>query len=359
MVEIATYERHEVKPPALYSRSSPLYLAGSEGSGLPAVPTYKPCHYFDYICGSDMGGLFAVMLGVQQVTVKEAIRLAESIVCKGIEPVKPPRKLAFGLRRARSRNSRNLSRALKSLPSDWERCLGSEEGSCRTVVFATHRASKEVQRPFALRSYDQRGTRVRNENSNTRVISLVDASRASLSGANFDAVKISNLPGTFSVAKFSHTDSALEAYHEVRSIHGNRVEFLLSIGRTPNILRDNYMRELSKEHGFDYWGIVDRSDPGAANIGEIRERAWNFCQGFREGLKSWAKKLVLSRRQRAMTAQWNVFANLRMRCPLCPTAEASSRVFDVSALERHYVMKHAGVQKLGATGERLGLVDLC
>lgn len=52
--------------------------------------SYRPCHYFDLICGSGFGGISAVMLGVLRLTIDEAIDryrrillLAHPVIAKG------------------------------------------------------------------------------------------------------------------------------------------------------------------------------------------------------------------------------------------------------------------------------------
>lgn len=291
IIEIGDYEKNGRY--ASSSRTSPIW--GTLNHSYDG-PKYSLCHYFDYICGSGMGGLFAMMIGIQNLALEEAIRLAEDVVRTGVETAKTPRKLPFGRRLARKQNTRKLAKTLDSLLPTWNRSLETQEDLCRTVIFATHRLDRWVREPFSLRSYHEPEKVLQNQLTDTRQISLVDAAKATLSENNFEAVKINGFSGSFCGANFYDTDSALEAYNKVTRIHGDPLDLLVSIGRRPDIVRDDSLHELSRKRTFDLWMISDSRD-GSIEI--TAQRAKEFCDGNREEIRTWAKTLVQRREQKA------------------------------------------------------------
>lgn len=305
MAEIEDYEKDGTGEPETTSRSSPVWgipHANYEG------PKFSLCHYFDYICGSRMGGLFAMMIGVQNLALEEAIRLAEDIIRTGIQTAKTPCKFPLAPRLTRRRNSKILCKALKSLPPTWKRSLETKEGMCRTVIFATHRLDRWMREQFTLRSYHEPKEISPNGSSDTRQIPLIDICKVTLSGDNFEPIKIDGLSGCFQAAKFDDADSALEAYEEVTIIHEDTLDLLVSIGRTPDIVRDDSMYERSRKRGFDLWMISDSVD---GNIEQIALRAKEFCDDNREEIRMWAKTLVKRRRLKARDYRWKKFVGRR------------------------------------------------
>ena len=305
MAEIEVYEQNGPGRFEPSSRSCPIWgLPYSDYEG----PDYSLCHYFDYICGSGIGGFFAMMLGVQNLRMEEAIRLAEDVIRTGIQTAKTPFKFPLAPRLTRRRNSKTLCKALESLPPNWERSSETKEGLCRTVIFATHRLDRWVREQFTLRSYHEPKEILRNGFSDTRQIPLVDICKVTLSGDHFEPIKIDGLSGCFQAAKFDDADSALEAYEEVASIHEDPLDLLVSIGRTPDIVRDDFLHELSRKRGFILWLLSDSMD---GNIEQIAQRAREFCDRNREEIREWAKTLVVNRRQRARDYRWKRFVGRR------------------------------------------------
>lgn len=81
MDEVAKIEQ-TTEPHALSSASSPLYLPVKDTTSWAIQSTasqFRPCHYFDYICGSGMGGINALMLGTLRLSVNDAIDRAKCI----------------------------------------------------------------------------------------------------------------------------------------------------------------------------------------------------------------------------------------------------------------------------------------
>ena len=121
---VADFER-ALEPCAQSSTSSPLFrpvklsarspdasrrtFEESSPSQLP----YKPCHYFDYICGVSVGGVSATLLGVMQFTVEETIDRTQRIL-DGLTPKVSKNPLSFHWSRNRTDNFRKLDRNLRS-----------------------------------------------------------------------------------------------------------------------------------------------------------------------------------------------------------------------------------------------------
>ena len=148
---------------------------------------------------------------------------------------------------------------------------------------------------------------------------------------NFEAVKINGLSGFFSGANFYDTDSALEAYTEVIRIHGDPLDLLVSVGRRPDIVRDDSLYELSRKRAFDLWMISDSRD-GSIEI--AAQRAKEFCDINREEIRTWAKTLVQRREQKARDYRWKRFVGQRRSIQIWPESDSDSDDNDgPSALE--------------------------
>lgn len=80
----------------------------SQSSILP----YRPCHYFDFICGTSTGGLAAIMLGNMRFTIDETIDRCERII-RDITPSVPKASIPFGSWDRKSRNSGSLKHNLR------------------------------------------------------------------------------------------------------------------------------------------------------------------------------------------------------------------------------------------------------
>ena len=85
MNEIGSIEEASI-PPAYLSKTSPLFKSvvpgtkdSVEGEDVPFSKRYLPCHYFDCISGAGTGGVVAIMLGVLEMNVTQAIEVGERI----------------------------------------------------------------------------------------------------------------------------------------------------------------------------------------------------------------------------------------------------------------------------------------
>jgi len=101
---------------AFSSDSSPLFEPLESGRKSAAsskiVTPYRPCHYFDFISGTSLGGSCAIMLGVMRFTIDEAIQQTE-LLLTGCVP-KVPRDIISTTAGRRAKNSSMLERHLRS-----------------------------------------------------------------------------------------------------------------------------------------------------------------------------------------------------------------------------------------------------
>lgn len=369
MSQIGDVERQQ-EPKASSSAASPLFrhLSPQATSVEPASPPassallYRPCHYFDFICGTSSGGLSAIMLGRLRFTVEESIERYEMIAQSFTPRIsKAPKTFYVWDRRARKiKDSEDLAQQLlRALDEDGSNLFDDhneqanvkpvgahpkshlatmkvDEHMCKTVVFTTYKARKGIKRPFVFRSYHQSGTSalVRNSMQDTTNVYLVDACRASVSPEN---VRIDDL-GTFRDASVSKMNPAIEACNEVRENYNAKVQCIVSVGlsssyssekapdASSNVRHGQLDKELQAEaerYGFKATRFADVvlaaqiTDSRASSVEEIRERAKQYCEGeiTKKDLKRWAHALVNLRRRRAETARWNEYAGFKLWYP--------------------------------------------
>jgi hypothetical protein len=101
---------------AFSSDSSPLFEPLESGQKSVAssktVSPYRPCHYFDFISGTSLGGSGAIMLGVMRYTIDETIQQTE-LLLTGVVP-RIPRDIMSVMIGRRAKNSSMLDRHLRS-----------------------------------------------------------------------------------------------------------------------------------------------------------------------------------------------------------------------------------------------------
>lgn len=100
---------------AFSSDSSPLFEPLESGqksvTSSKIITPYRPCHYFDFISGTSLGGSCAIMLGVMRFTIDEAIQQTE-LLLTGVVP-KIPRDIMSATIGRRAKNSSMLERHLR------------------------------------------------------------------------------------------------------------------------------------------------------------------------------------------------------------------------------------------------------
>lgn len=110
-----------IQPPNETSASSPLYRPYNKSRPQSFQPgstalLYRPCHYFDFICGTSFGGTCAIMLGVMRFTVSETIERTVAILSQ-LQPKIPKTPVVFATR-ARRANSDSLEQQLRLVLED-------------------------------------------------------------------------------------------------------------------------------------------------------------------------------------------------------------------------------------------------
>ncbi|KAF2840455.1 FabD/lysophospholipase-like protein [Patellaria atrata CBS 101060] len=327
---------------------------------------FLPCHYFDYIGGTSMSGIIAVMLGRLQLPVSGAIQRYEKL-CRemAINAKRSSRMLSV-----RKRFNNALDNALlKSIFSDdlgnfgkpnELLNLGSDRNKCKTIVLAMEVDRKQgVWRPHLFRSYEFKPVNVTSFNRNTAteceptpLKSLCQVTAAS--PKYFRSVRIGNRK--FYDGSSWMTNPAMEMYREIDAMHpmpkrnvspmygivsigcGSRrsglipskaatrhdweqklVDKKLSLGQGTGHDRYRYIR---LDPDTPWMNSIDTA-PGIdaeKTIRLIREATTEYCKrdDVRVNIESCASLIVQYRHQRARTPQWERFAlGVRYSCTLC------------------------------------------
>ena len=185
-----------------------------------------------------------------------------------------------------------------------------------------------------------------NARSPTWRAPIVDVCRATLAeSTHFNSVEIAEL-GSFRDAGVLKIDTALETYHEIKeSSYRNRssVQCILHIGCDSGTARGRDSRRIlehkAMKHGFLY-DMVCRSD--SANqmhqdwrLVDVRDESETFLKHHRDQLKGWAAKLVTYRRNRAQTAKWELYASIKLACPLCKESLPRSQLIQHMGTAHH------------------------
>lgn len=358
------------------SSSSPLYSPRDSKGDKPSQDhdskstrhyRFRPCHYFDYICGSGVGGTSAVMLGNMRFSVPEVIERSKALF--DLKPLTYPllsvstsRLVSF-----RRKNSLPLKRTLEEKltgrgpgtqfgatwhPSDSQHAkLQSDVYVCRTICVTALQAKKGIQCPYILRSYEvheehgqeENPIHLRNAYKDTSNMSIVDACMASVPVPLYSrSVKITGV-GRFKDATMLHVNPAWEVYQEIGALNNGKhpVQCLVYIDSMdarskenvadPDDYRSRVNDKLQYTLGeaFRHFDVLDeevrtatrgrqqsyKSVEGVDNdsaLNAIKESAEAFCQHKRESLLRCAETLVQARRDRAQTREWSRFASLKV-----------------------------------------------
>lgn len=372
LMENIAYHEQRLEPHAASSTASPLFQDLRDRTSNPQQH-YRPCHYFDYICGVSMGGISAIMLGIMRFTVDEAIDRSERILT-GLNPKLQRHPVSLSLSHIKATNSKKLERNLCSqleedtplapdvsvarrkatgttmdvMPAQSDATMAVNEKMCRTIVFATQKAGRGLNRPYVFRSYRATGEHLRNAEYDPAKVSLIDACRASLaSPLSFESVKIGALESSFRDASLLEVEPALEAYYEICDSQANArpyarpIQCLLSIGSNDNAFSygktrkqpgrdrqrtsDRLLKDEARWQRFDFDRLADPeihielSDNANKAFQQIKTRAEDYCRqpDVLKKMSAWAKRLVECRRRRSETVEWNQFAGLKTPCPAC------------------------------------------
>lgn len=327
---------------------------------------YKPCHYFDYIGGTNSGGLSAIMLGRLRMTIEATMREYEILSAEVF--TRPPSRLKrlLGIRSSAARRESlrkifvSLNPEQPSLGENREK-LTSDSFRCKTIVCSIQRSQKKGFRMYFLfRSYDHEKKSCSPDERNPR------------SASNFDiqavASAVSGEPSLFRCFEVRDSwcyDGAVdlnnpswEVYNEVNLQSGgteDSINLLLSIGggnrkdnksksilgdktsqRNLSDVSDHIDRKLSDEsdrQNFSYYRLdvdqdlqeVDLNEwepetTGETTLKRVRVAFRKYLQDdiVQGKIHRCAQELVRIRTLRAKTMRWEAFATgVRYYCPIC------------------------------------------
>lgn len=350
---------------------------------------YLPCHYFDYVGGTSMGGVVAVMLGRLRLPINKAIRNFEemwiSISSEGHEfhSLLPRRIIRAGY-------SKGLRNALDGIvPKPHINTKGvrivepfhSDSSLCKTLVLSVQiDRARGVRRPYLFRSYafnEDKPTAVnRNKSNKTQDTPLKDVCLATSAAPSFfESVKIDNKK--FRDGSIWMTNPSMELYREVYSMHPDQespIYCLVSIGcgkqKRSRILPSinmpatslykweqqqvhDVLKSRKKEEIIEYIrfaGPTDLTDVKPSDwkleghkrktFDRIKTAAARYCDTseVKQKIEKIAVQLVKYRRQRARTAHWERFAlGVRYSCNWC---KEPTELVDRDDVIDHVKIKH-------------------
>lgn len=124
-------------------------------------PSYRPCHYFDYIGGSSTGGLIALMLGRIRMSVDDALTSYQDFS----ENIASLSSFRLGMSRIGSKNEAMIERYetfIKGLrpffpsPNELRNKFESDYTRCKTIICSIQSGQdKKHKRPYLFRSYNK------------------------------------------------------------------------------------------------------------------------------------------------------------------------------------------------------------
>ena len=211
----------------------------------PKPDVWLPCHYFDYIGGTETGGLVAIMLGRLRMNVHDSILAFEAVLKELFHHRRwfHSRSLLFWPRA--KFDHRILEQAIQNLVS--HRAPGVtanlsrsnfafNEDQCKTVVLAFRSLEgnrAHVQIPCVFRTYqriDREGQTFNSNPSPAHHIPIWQVARATTASPTFFRPVIIG-DHEYVSGNFGMNNPSVEIYHEVQNMDGiDSVDMLLSIG---------------------------------------------------------------------------------------------------------------------------------
>ena len=346
---------------------------------------YLPCHYFDYIAGTSVGGLIAIMLGMLGQSVEDcigefqrqnkSIPLPNDMPVMGIDFPLLHRRTTWPTRRTRSffetfakfsatatARPRPNSTSHSASGSSPTMSQGGDADSvatadtvefkkdtlqCQTLAWCTEVEEHKERRPYAFCTYKE-------EDESEKLISIPEVAKAITTpwSSSFKPFKLGS--GQFVDGSKQIRDPTLEVMKEIKALLSAPgeppIDLLLSLGtdehhawfyeklgRPSSVASSPSQADINKEEGKLYlhyhrFEVTDirlglRKKYFLREIEEATEK-WLASDGQIENLRRYAGMLVARRRARASTTRWETFAlGVRYFC-FHGGCKAMNRAFD-------------------------------
>jgi hypothetical protein len=324
---------------------------------------YLPCHYFDYIAGTSVGGLIAIMLGMFGNSVDDCInefhRQNKSIpladdasVVSSIDFPLLYRRSTWPTKRTRSffdtfakftvtatgRTMTSESGAPSISPASSHVSATSSEFrkdtyQCQTLAWCTEVEARRSRRPYAFCTYAEA------ESEPEQLIMIPEVAKAITTPSRYSFKPFKLGSGQFVDGSKQIRDPTLEVLKEITSLLDEAeppIDLLLSLGTDEHhAWFYEKLRSLTSQHpssrttaAKDKWAIGEeegrsynhyhRFEVPGIRLGwrkkfflrEIEEATdnWLAAPEQREQITRYAQMLVERRRARAATARWETFA---------------------------------------------------
>lgn len=337
--------------------------------GIGSSSKFLLCHYFDYIAGSGIGGLIAIMLGRLRMSVNDVLERY-----KGVEEIfdQTQRRKITNIFKHDSRQQRLKStirswRPAQSSPEEEERLFQSDSTRCRTIVCSLSGPENGILTPHLFRTYE-----LQQDNC----FDTWDIARATTAAPVF--FKKYMVGGhRFVDGGVGLNNPSIQVLREVDKVHHqpqthDPIDLFVSLGcrispsvtvrrprksksqkhstshvRSPSEAVHEVMQSESGHRMFSYYRIeaeVDVSDDPPSEL--EGSNYWNtkcfedFAREYlmkpevQERLKRCAELLVSKRRDRSETMRWESFAlGTKYRCKYkvdgkpCPKKSSNGKPF--------------------------------
>jgi hypothetical protein len=350
---------HELRsdPVAKSSSSSPLY------SPLKSQQTqkqydFRPCHYFDHICGSGVSGISAIMLGTMRFSVQEAIGMMHVILESAFDVSRkshaspnPPQKrhedLDKALRDTLEGPNRNPESTSDEHHSGFSQSatLEADRHMCQTLCVTAVKLSKNDYSTELLRSYKEVADSHSShesmhptdpyDNTDPQELSIVLVSHALLASQIRSRGRDIRVPGPmpdYRDTRQLDINPAWEAYKEASKLRGNGIaslQFLCCIDSGPSksddrvmyLAQNRYHKELTYLMSGSF-SLFEPETPSPLSHRDfesykaaIKREAASYCDSVEPLLNAFAITLMQARRVRAQTVKWSKFAGLSREHP--------------------------------------------
>lgn len=360
MLEIAKIEK-SLSRPALSSAHTEKVPRDQIPNEVYREGQYLPCHYFDYIAGTSVGGLIAIMLGMLGNSVEDCINefhrqnkaipltdLAQNIPAivelpllyrRSTWPTKRTRsffdtfaKFSVTSTSARPTTTYPPSPSIASSVDSVE--FRKDSYQCQTLAWCTEVEPHRARRPYAFCTYKE-------EDENPSLISIPEVAKAITTPSSYSFKPFKLGSGQFVDGSKEIRDPTLEVLKEISVLLDTSasqkqpsIDLLLSLGTDEHhawfyekILGHKTGKEeksassassvISEEKGRSY-NHYHRLEVPNIKLGlrrryylkEIEDstRRWLEAEEQKENIRKYAEMLVEKRRQRADTARWETFA---------------------------------------------------